>query len=218
MTDATTASASRYAALILARRFRSAFRDAQNQGSGGLTLNGLLALHGQASIATMLLLYAVFCLMPVGGVGNVFGVALWLLSWQWALGRSAVALPLRVAAMRLNHRWSLVVLRGLANGYRRAARWLRPRWPGIQAEWTHPWWALWIALQALVIFLPVPLGNALPSFSLIALALGRLLADGWMHLVSLLLGVLGVIYMVWLGQATWDLTVQAWGYVQSLVA
>ena len=218
MTPHHDPTGSRYAALRLARRFRHALKVAQGPGNVGLTLSDLVNLHGHASIATLLLLYAVFCLMPVGGVGNVFGVALWLLSWQWARGNAGVGLPLRVAAMRLNQRWSLVMLQGLANGYRKAGQWLRPRWPGIQAEWTQPWWGAWIALQALVIFLPVPLGNTLPSFSLIALALGRLLADGCMHAASLLLGVLGLVYMALLGQATWVLTLQTWTYISGLVA
>ncbi len=204
-------SVSRYASLRLARRFRHALHQAQRTGATGLTLRELVALHGQASIATLLLLYAGFCLLPVGGVGNVFGVALWLLSWRWARGRTDVALPARVADMRLSARWSTVALKALAYGYRRAARWLRPRWRGMQAGWTHPWWAGWIAVQAGVIFLPVPLGNTLPAFSLMALGLGRLLEDGVMHLASLVVGALGLVYMVSLGRVTWQLCLDAWG-------
>ena len=197
---------SRHESLRLARRFRRALSDAKAAGGAGLTLHDLLALHGHASIATLLMLYALFCLLPVGGVGNVFGVALWLLSWQWAKGQRQLTLPRRVASFRLNSRWSCAALRGLAVMYRGAGRWLRPRWPALQAHWTQPWWAGWIALQALVIFLPVPLGNTLPAFSLVALGLGRLLADGAMCVASLVLGALGMVYMYGLGRVTWELT------------
>lgn len=202
---------SRYAALRLARRFRHAQRQLQAQPADapGLTLANLLELHGPSSMATLLMLYALFCVMPVGGVGNVFGVALWLLSWQWARGRPH-ALPARVAGMRLNPRWSLLLLRLLAAAYRHAGRWLRPRWPRLMAGWTRGWWAAWIALQALVIFLPIPLGNLLPAFSLVALGLGRLLADGLMLGVSLAIGVLGLVYTAAVGQAAWWLTFRAW--------
>lgn len=206
---------SRYASLRLARRFRQALHHIKDTGSAGLTLHDLVALHGHASIASLLLLYAVFCLMPVGGVGNVFGVALWLLSWQWAQGHGSLTLPMRVAGMRLNTRWSSVALRGLAFSYRKAGRWLRPRWPRIQAAWTHPWWAGWIALQAFVIFLPLPLGNVLPAFSLIALGLGRLLADGWMYAASLAAGLLGLLYLYALGSLTWRLVMDTVAFVGS---
>lgn len=200
---------SRYAALRLARRFRHAQQQFQGQrpDAPGLTLSALLTLHGPSSMATLLMLYALFCVMPVGGVGNVFGVALWVLSWQWGLGRQHM-LPGRVAGMRLNQRWSLFMLRALAVGYRQAGRWLRPRWPGLQADWTRSWWAAWIALQALVIFLPIPLGNVLPAFSLVALGLGRLLSDGLMHGLSLILGLLALGYAAALGQLAWDLSMQ----------
>lgn len=211
MTAARLAPAgpSRHESLRLARRFRQALGQAEAAGGAALTVKDLLLLHGHASIATLLMLYALFCLMPVGGVGNVFGVALWWLSWQWARGQQQLVLPERVAGIRLNARLSAMVLRALASGYRVAARWLRPRWFGLQAPWTQAWWASWIAVQAAVIFLPVPLGNALPAFSLVALGLGRLLADGLMHAASLVLGVLGLVYLGALGQMTWQLVVGA---------
>jgi hypothetical protein len=202
---------SRHAALRLSRRLRQAQRQLQAQPANapGLTLADVLALHGPSSMATLLMLYALFCVMPVGGVGNVFGVALWLLSWQWARGRPH-ALPARVAGMRLNPRWSLRLLRLLAAGYRQAGRWLRPRWAPLMAGWTRGWWAGWIALQALVIFLPIPLGNLLPAFSLVALGLGRLLSDGLMLGLSLAIGVLGLVYTAALGHVAWLLTFRAW--------
>lgn len=206
---------SRYVSLRLARRFRHAYHAIALTGHSDLTVHDLVALHGNSSIASLLLLYAVFCLMPVGGVGNVFGVALWLLSWRWAGGHGSMALPRRVAHMRLNARWSCLALHSLASGYRYAGRWLRPRWSEVQAPWTHPWWAGWIALQAVVIFLPIPLGNVLPAFSLIALGLGRLLADGWMYATSLALGLLGLVYLYGLGSFTWRLTMEAIAFVST---
>ncbi len=201
-------SPSRHESLRLARRFRQALGQAEAAGGAALTVKDLLLLHGHASMATLLMLYALFCLMPVGGVGNVFGVALWWLSWQWARGQQQLVLPERVAGIRLNARLSIITLRALASGYQAAGRWLRPRWFGLQAPWTQAWWASWIALQAVVIFLPVPLGNTLPAFSLVALGLGRLLADGLMHAASLVLGVLGLVYMAALGHMTWQLTLE----------
>ena len=203
---------SRYAALRLARRFRLAQwqLQAQPQGTPGLTLAAVLALHGPSSLSTLMLLFALVTILPVGGVGNVFGVALWWLSWDWLRGRTDMALPTRVAHMRLNLRWSVRTLQTLAVSYRYAGRWSRPRLHGMQAPWTRSLWACWIAVQALVIFLPVPMGNVLPAFSLVALALGRLLDDGLLLWLSLALGVLGIVYTFALGHVTWLLVEQMW--------
>lgn len=210
---------SRHAALRLARRFRQALHRLQAQGpqTRGLSLEELLALHGSASLATLLMLFALVCLLPVAGVGNVFGVALWWLSWDWWRDRATGTLHPQVAAMRLNLRWSMATLRALAASYRQAGRWLRPRWPGMQAAWTRGPWAMWIALQALVIFLPIPMGNVLPAFSLVALGLGRLLMDGAMLWASLALGLAGLAYTLVLGQVTWMLTLETWQGLQKLL-
>lgn len=203
---------SRYAALRLARRFRLALwhLQAQPEGTPGLTLAAVLALHGPSSLSTLMMLFALVSILPIGGVGNVFGVALWWLSWDWLRGRPDMALPARVANMRLNLRWSARTLQTLAVSYRYAGRWSRPRLRGMQAPWTRSLWAAWIAVQALVIFLPVPMGNVLPAFSLVAMALGRLLDDGLMLWLSLALGVLGIVYAFALGHVTWLLMVQMW--------
>ena len=105
------------------------------------------------------------------------------------------------------------MLHGLGSGYRQASRWLRPRWPAMQAPWTRGPWALWIALQALIIFLPVPLGNILPAFSLIALGLGQIIKDGILLWASLLLGALATLYMWWLGDITWSLVLATWAWL-----
>jgi hypothetical protein len=203
---------SRYAALRLARRFRQAQGplQAQPQDKPGMTLQALLALHGSSSLSVLLMVFALVCILPIGGVGNVFGVALWWLSWDWLRGRSQMVIPPRLAHMRLNVRWSLRTLKTLAVSYRFAGRWSRPRLPAMQARWTRGLWAGWIALQALVIFLPVPVGNVLPAFSLVALAMGRLLEDGVALCLSLVLGSMGVAYAVALGHVTWALLVGAW--------
>jgi hypothetical protein len=197
---------SRYAALRLARRFRHAGNvlKAQPAGAPGMTLAKVLQLHGEASTATVLLLYAMFCVMPVGGVGSVLGVALWWLAWQWGRGRTLM-LPARVVDLQLNQRWSLRLLGILEGAYRMGGRWMRPRATGLLASWTRGWWATWIALQAFVIFLPLPLGNVLPALSLVALGLGLLLADGLMLGLSLLIGALALLYTAAVGHVAWDL-------------
>lgn len=216
--DPAAGLGSRYHALRLARRFRQALHGLQAQPpeAPGLSLHALLALHGQSSIGTLLMLFSLFCILPVGGVGNVFGVALWMLSWHWYRGHPDMPLPNRLAALRVNRRWSLVLVRWLGQGYRQAGRWMRPRWPALQAPWMRGPWAAWIALQALVIFLPIPLGNILPAFSLVALGLGHLIRDGVMHGLSLALGLLSLLYTVALGQVTWLLVDHTWHWLWQL--
>ena len=175
----------------LARALRRAAREhavSARAPSADLRLNlaELLRLHGDSSTAVVLMLTALLTVVPIAGAGTVLSLGILAIAWGWARGHDSVDLPSRLGALSLNERWSGRCLHGLAWMYERANRWLRPRW----SVWSHGatrWgWGVWIALMAGVIFLPLPLGNVLPSLSLILLSLGWMFRDGVALLVALM--------------------------------
>lgn len=174
-------------------------------GSLRLSLADLLGLHGETSGAVLLMLFAVVCSVPLPGTGTAMCLGIWALSWAWARGHDTWPLPARLGQLTLNERWSGRCLRGLAWVYERGNRWLRPRWTICSHEASRIWWGAWIGLMGLVIFLPLPLGNVLPSLSLILLSLGWMFRDGWALLLSTATGVAAVAYAV----SLWHLAAQA---------
>jgi len=159
-----------------------------------LNLAELLRLHGDSSTAVVLMLMALLTVVPIAGAGTVLSLGILAIAWGWARGHDTVDLPDRLGALSLNERWTGRCLHGLAWMYERANRWLRPRW----SVWSHSatrWgWGVWIALMAAVIFLPLPLGNVLPSLSLILLSLGWMFRDGIALAVSALTGCAAIAY------------------------
>ena len=159
-----------------------------------LNLAELLRLHGDSSTAVVLMLMALLTVVPIAGAGTVLSLGILAIAWGWARGHDSVDLPQRLGALSLNERWTSRCLHGLAWMYERANRWLRPRW----SIWSHGatrWgWGVWIALMGAVIFLPLPLGNVLPSLSLILLSLGWMFRDGVALLVSALTGLAALAY------------------------
>ena len=159
-----------------------------------LNLAELLRLHGDSSTAVVLMLMALLTVVPIAGAGTVLSLGILVIAWGWARGHDSVDLPERLGALSLNERWTSRCLHGLAWMYERANRWLRPRW----SLWSHRatrWgWAAWIALMAAVIFLPLPLGNVLPSLSLILLSLGWMFRDGLALMASALAGCAALAY------------------------
>jgi len=159
-----------------------------------LNLAELLRLHGDSSTAVVLMLMALLTVVPIAGAGTVLSLGILAIAWGWARGHDSVDLPERLGALSLNERWTSRCLHGLAWMYERANRWLRPRW----SIWSHGatrWgWGVWIALMGAVIFLPLPLGNVLPSLSLILLSLGWMFRDGVALLVSALTGLAALAY------------------------
>jgi hypothetical protein len=188
----------------IAQRLRSALRD----GPDGqrLSLRELLRLHGDASGAVLLMLMALLSTVPIAGAGTVLSLGIFALAWAWLRGRDTLHLPERLARLTLNAAWTRRCLQGLAWTYERAERWLCPRCQALCHARTRFWWALWIALMAALIFLPLPLGNLLPGTSLMLLSLGWLFRDGIALLLSAATGVAGVGYAVSVGH----LALAAW--------
>lgn len=173
-----------------------------------LSLQDLLRLHGDSSAAVLLMLLAVLCVVPVAGAGSVLSFGIWAVAWSWWRQNDTFSLPKRLGQVTLNERWSGRCLHGLAWLYELAHRWLRPRWALCLHDRTRLWWGGWIALMGWVIFLPLPLGNVLPSLSLVLLSLGWMFRDGMALFLSTLVGLAAVAYGV--SVAHWV----SWGLVQ----
>jgi len=190
----------------LAATFRRAARRETAAAPGlRLTLPDLLQMHGQASTAVLLMLAALLSAVPIAGAGTVLAFLILAIAWRWP--RSAPVLPQRLGALALSERWSRRCLAALAWIYGAANAFLRSRWTVLCHQRLHAWWAGWIAAMGLVILLPLPLGNLLPSLSLVLLSLGWMFRDGLTLLLSALVGTGGIAF----GLATTHWLVQAAG-------
>ncbi len=162
--------------------------------SGRLSLRDLLSLHEDDSAAATLLLLALLCAVPVAGLGTVLGFGLFVVAYRWRKGHGAGALWPRLACITLTEAWSKRCLQALAWLYATADRCLRARWTLMCHSTTSLWWSAWIALMALLILLP--LGNVLPSLSLVLLGLGWMFRDGLAMLLATVVGVAAVGFAV----------------------
>jgi hypothetical protein len=154
-----------------------------------LSLNDLLHLHGEHSATVVLLLLALMCCVPIAGVGTVLSVGIVALAWRWHTSHTqAPQLNPRLGNITMNVRWSQRSLRGLAWLYRTADRLLAPRWGWMLHPSSTLLWRLWMVVMAFIIFLPLPLGNVLPSLSLVLLSLGWTFRDGLALAASALVG------------------------------
>lgn len=184
--------------------------DAPSQNSKPITvdLQALLRMHGEASTCVVLLLLAIFTVLPVAGAGTVLSFGIFALAWRWARQQETTSLPERLGRITLNARWTARCLQSLAWLYSRAEICLKPRWPGLTHERTSTGWALWIGAMGFLIFLPIPFGNLLPSLSLVVLSLGWMFKDGLALLVAGLLGVAAIIFCANFVQLLWYLLLQ----------
>ena len=201
--------------LRLAAVFRRAERRRQADDAPAeaarLCVSDLLRLHGQDSAAVLLLVLAMLSVTPLAGVGTLLSLVMLALALRWHRGPDSRIVPQRLGQVRLTEAWTGRCLRFLGWLYAVAGRWLRVRCTALLHPRAHTAWGGWIALMALLILLPLPLGNVLPGASLVLLSLGWMFRDGVALIASLVLGSAALAFALLMshlllasGEAAWN--------------
>ena len=152
---------------------------AKGQHRERISIADLLHALEHRAIGALMFIFAVPNAIPVPpGVSAILGAPLIFLSFQLMIGRRpwlpahhhrplAVARRLRAGGGP----------RGAVAGAGRAAdaAALRRSWPNRRPS---IWWVPCACVLSIILFLPIPLGNMLPAFTICVLALGVLERDG----------------------------------------
>jgi len=161
-----------------------------------ISVSDLLHAMDNSAVVALILLSALPNLVPAPpGTSSVLGTPLLILTIEWALGRRPW-LPVALA------RRSMTRI-GFASLVYRAAPWmdridrrLKPRCQAFASPTAARPAAALCVLLALIIVLPIPLGNMPPAGAISLIALGMLRRDGICVLVGVAVG-LASIALVW---------------------
>jgi hypothetical protein len=176
------------APLDLARRLRAA---AASLPPGKVALATLAEAHGGALHATLLVLLAAPCMLPIPGVGTMLSFGLLLLALlMWRAPASG--LPARLARIELPREGAVRTLTLLARFYDFVDDFAKPRLPVLAGPAARWWVAPGVVLMAAVIFLPIPFGNVLPAVSLMLAGLALAMRDGLAMLLAMVVGLLAL--------------------------
>lgn len=122
--------------------------------------------------------------LPVAGVSAIIAIPLMLVSAQLSLGFSRPYLPKWLAKRRWKRQnLAKVVEKGL-NYLEKAEKMVRPRWGFITSSLGQRLLGLFILLMAVIIALPIPLGNMLPAIAIVVISLGMSEGDGLLVIVG----------------------------------
>jgi hypothetical protein len=159
-------------------------------------LGDMVDMLGAAGIGLTILMLALPSFIPVPGLptGFVFGTALAILSLQVMAGADRLLLPDWLRRRSLPR--GPVVTGGawIAPWFRRVEWLLRPRLRHLSGRLAQIVLAIPIFVHAVMILLPIPLGNQLPSLAVIVFAFGLIERDGIAVLVGWLLSVVAVAW------------------------
>jgi hypothetical protein len=191
------------------------FRLAHEGTSERISIGDLLAALGDRAIGALMFVFAVPNVMPVPpGVSAILGAPLIFLGAQLMLGLRPW-LPGVIARRSLARDDLQTLVRRIRPWLARAEKLLRPRWGLL----THPPLEYAIGLLclvlAVVLSLPIPLGNTLPALAISVLALGVLERDGLWVLAGTALAAFALAVVsgvVWaMAQAALYFVVRLWG-------
>ncbi|WP_309604853.1 exopolysaccharide biosynthesis protein [Phenylobacterium sp.] len=161
-------------------------RDISEQADPRVSVGDLMERFDGRAMGALLLVFGLACILPLPPGGTtIFGAPLVLLAPQLMIGGSrAPWLPARMRAQTIA---TADLRRGLPRVLG-ALEWVeavsRPRLPILFGTWGHRVIGLVCTVLALVLILPIPLGNILPAASVSMLSLALVQRDGLMALLG----------------------------------
>lgn len=159
-----------------------------------ILLGQLIEGFGNRAFGALLFIFAVPVALPIAipGISAVLGAPLLCLSWQLMRGREQPWLP-EVMRSRSFRRLDFArMLHRVLPSIRRVERLVGPRLVWMTNRRGERVIGLFAFMLAVVLFLPIPLGNSVPALAIAIMALAILERDGLAAIAGTLVGLAGI--------------------------
>jgi hypothetical protein len=128
-------------------------------------------------------------------VAWVLGTPILLLAIQMAFGQQRPWLPEFMRRQSFSRETFAKIVSYVVHYLSKIEAWLKPRWEFLTTNRMERVIGIYMTIVTIILLVPVPFGNALPSFGLAIMAAGLLEKDGLAIVVGALVGVAGAIYV-----------------------
>lgn len=166
-----------------------------------ITLQDILEETSERGFSLIIFLLALPFLFPMPpGLPGIIGPASFLLAGQMALGRHKPWLPRRIARFRFPQKVALQLLSKLKQITKIIEKFTRPRL-AIVANNRYIWRVngLLIVWLTILLILPIPGTNPLPTIGILLLSVATLEADGLLMCIAYLWSILITGLIIFLG-------------------
>lgn len=175
------------------RRLSELFVDIAARAEGQVSVGAIIDMLGDRSFAAALLLFAALNLLPLPPGATFFtGAPLVLIAMQMVWGSPRVWMPRRIREATIP-----------AEKFRSAVDWIAPRLLRIEKLIRPRYWPFWhrqgeiiigavVLVLAIIITLPIPLGNWPPALAIAFISLALSERDGVLLAIGAFLGVLAI--------------------------
>ncbi|MFP5273504.1 exopolysaccharide biosynthesis protein [Coleofasciculus sp.] len=171
-----------------------------------LTLRDILTETSERGFSLVIGLLVLPFLFPMPpGASSVLGLGCLVLSVQMALGRRKPWLPRKVANFRFPPSLSLKLLKNLKRVMRVLEKIVRPRWLNVaESPKIWRWNGCCMTWLAVLLILPFPFTNPMPTAAILLLVVATLEEDGLLMCVGYGLTALVTLVFAFIAYALWQ--------------
>lgn len=167
-----------------------------------VAVRDILEAFGNRAFGGLIFVFAAPLILPMPpGVSAVLGAPLLFIAAQWMIGRSTLWLPESVLDRTVSMADFRKLLRRAGPYMEKLERRLRPRLTFLLNPVGDRLVGAICFLLALIVFLPVPFGNMLPSLAIAAFGIGAVERDGIAVIVGWVTALLSVLILALLSKA-----------------
>ena len=148
---------------------------------------------GDRAFGALMFIFAAPLVLPMPpGVSAVLGAPLIFITAQWMLGRRTLWLPKALLEREMSMTDFRALAAKMAPYLARIERGLRPRLTFMYNPVGDRLVGLLCFVLSLIVFLPIPFGNMLPSFAIAAFAIGGAERDGLAAIIGWIFAVISI--------------------------
>jgi hypothetical protein len=167
------------------RRFSEILSDLASRPAAAVSLGDVLDAFGDRAFGALMLVFAAPNMLPLPpGLSAVLGAPLLFVTAQLMLGRPTLWMPRFIRRQSISRDFFVRLTTKLSPVLQRMERGLRPRLALLLHPVNERIVGAACLLLAILLLLPIPLGNIPPAWALAAFALGVLERDGLATLVG----------------------------------
>ena len=162
-----------------------------------VSIGDLLAMAGDRAFGALIFVFALPNVVPTPpGTSAILGLPLIILSFQLLYGRPTPWLPKAIALRSIAREDLAAVVRRAVPVLKRFERVLKPRLSWLVTSVAERLLALLLLVLAVILFLPIPLGNMLPAAAMCVIALALIEHDGLAALLGVVISAASML-VIW---------------------
>lgn len=170
---------------------------AQDESRERVSIGDLLAMAGDRAFGALIFVFALPNIVPTPpGTSAILGLPLIILSFQLLYGRATPWLPKAIALRSIAREDLAAVVHRAVPVLKRFERVLKPRLSWLVTSVAERLLALLLLILAVILFLPIPLGNMLPAAAMCVIALALIEHDGLAALLGVVIGAASML-IIW---------------------